>query len=92
MHAQNYGGSNSIFAILRSFRAESAKIFFSLHRVESATFPPGTKTGMWHFQPRCEKKKYTLHGSKIGQPTSRVCYPRLRRGDVHPDTSRFAER
>ena len=26
------------------------------------------------------RKKYTLHGSKIGKPTSRVCHPRLRLG------------
>ena len=27
-----------------------------------------------------DEKKYTLHGSKICQPTSRVCHPRLRLG------------
>ena len=35
---------------------------------------------MCHFRPRCEEKQYTLYDSKIGQPTSGVCHPRLRLG------------
>ena len=46
---------------------------FSSHRAASALFPPGSETEIWHFWLRCEEKSYTLHGSKIGQPTARVC-------------------
>ena len=30
--------------------------YFSSHRAENNTFPPGDKTGMWHFRPRREEK------------------------------------
>ena len=52
---------------------EPSKIILSSHQAESASFPPGSETEIWHFRPRCEEKQYTLHGSKIGQPSSRVC-------------------
>ena len=35
-------------------RGTSSHIF-SAHRAESTIFPPGTKTGMWHFRPRWEE-------------------------------------
>ena len=31
-------------------------IAFSSHRAESASFPPGSETEIWHFRPRCEEK------------------------------------
>ena len=54
--------------------------YFSSHGAESASFPLGSETEICHFRPLCEEKYYTFHGSKISQPTARVCYPRLRLG------------
>ena len=49
-------------------------IFFHHTLVESATFAPGYETRMWYFRPGYGEKQYSLHWSKIAQPTSRVCH------------------
>ena len=41
-----------------SFFLPRCVIYYSSHRDESTTFPPGAKTGMWHFRSRCEEIVY----------------------------------